>query len=366
MMRLQAGASLRARKPQAVLPPSLLPDLAYTPEVARETAHLYERVSRVIPPIEWPGFAPYVKAINELKRARNAVVLAHNYMTPEIFHCVADVVGDSLQLAREASKTNADVIVQGGVHFMAETSKLLNPDKMVLIPDLRAGCSLAASITGADVRALREAYPGVPVVTYVNTSAEVKAESDICCTSANAVQVIDGLDTDKVLFVPDQYLGHYISTKTDKEMILWPGYCPTHTKIQAEDIVARKGEYPGAKVIVHPECRPEVIALADEVLGTGGMCRFAGQTDANVIIVGTEVGIIHRLSKENPDKKFIAASLKAVCPNMKRITAEKVLWALQDLAPEVRVAEPIRIRAKKAVDRMLQVGSVDKKTASLN
>jgi quinolinate synthase len=203
MTRLQAGdASLRARKKQAVLAPSLLPDLAYTPEVARETAHLYERVSRVIPPIEWPGFAPYVKAINELKRARNAVVLAHNYMTPEIFHCVADVVGDSLQLAREASKTNADVIVQGGVHFMAETSKLLNPDKMVLIPDLRAGCSLAASITGADVRALREAYPGVPVVTYVNTSAEVKAESDICCTSSNAVRVVESLGAKRVILFP--------------------------------------------------------------------------------------------------------------------------------------------------------------------
>ena len=173
--------------------PASLPDLAYTPEVARETAHLYEKVSRVIPPIEWPGFAPYIKAINELKRSRNAVVLAHNYMTPEIFHCVADVVGDSLQLAREAAKSDADIIVQGGVHFMAETSKLLNPDKMVLIPDSRAGCSLAASITGADVRALREAYPGVPVVTYVNTSAEVKAESDICCTSSNAVRVVESL-----------------------------------------------------------------------------------------------------------------------------------------------------------------------------
>ena len=214
MTRLQAGASPRARKPQAVLTPSLLPDLAYTPEVARETAHLYERVSRVIPPIEWPGFAPYVKAINELKRARNAVVLAHNYMTPEIFHCVADVVGDSLQLAREASKTSADVIVQGGVHFMAETSKLLNPDKMVLIPDLRAGCSLAASITGADVRALREAYPGVPVVTYVNTSAEVKAESDICCTSSNAVRVVESLGAKRVILIPDEYLAKWVATQT--------------------------------------------------------------------------------------------------------------------------------------------------------
>ena len=193
MTQISAVSSGKVLRPARELIPATLPDLAYTPEVARETAHLYERVSRVIPPIEWPGFAPYIKAINELKRSRNAVVLAHNYMTPEIFHCVADVVGDSLQLAREAAKSDADIIVQGGVHFMAETSKLLNPDKMVLIPDARAGCSLASSITGADVRALREAYPGVPVVTYVNTSAEVKAESDITCTSSNAVRVVESL-----------------------------------------------------------------------------------------------------------------------------------------------------------------------------
>src|SRR3954452_13376503 len=194
-----AMPSGRVFNPPRDLPPAMLPDLAYTPEVARETAKLYERVARVITPIEWPGLAPYVKAINELKRARNAVILAHNYMTPEIFHCVADVVGDSLQLAREAAKSDADIIVQGGVHFMAETSKLLNPDKLVLIPDLRAGCSLAASITGEDVRLLRERYPGVPVVTYVNTSAEVKAESDICCTSSNAVEVVESLGVERVI-----------------------------------------------------------------------------------------------------------------------------------------------------------------------
>jgi quinolinate synthase len=206
MATVQTGSPEWEAKAQAVLPPSLLPDLAYTPEVARETAHLYERVSRVIPPIEWPGFAPYIKAINDLKRARNAVVLAHNYMTPEIFHCVADVVGDSLQLAREASKADAEVIVQCGVHFMAETSKLLNPDKTVLIPDNRAGCSLAASITGEDVRALREAYPGVPVVTYVNTSADVKAESDICCTSSNAVRVVESMGTKRVIMIPMNWM----------------------------------------------------------------------------------------------------------------------------------------------------------------
>ncbi len=250
-------------KAQAALPPTLLPDLAYTPEVARETAHLYERVSRVIPPIEWPGFAPYIKAINDLKRARNAVVLAHNYMTPEIFHCVADVVGDSLQLAREAAKTDAEVIVQGGVHFMAETSKLLNPDKMVLIPDLRAGCSLAASITGADVRALREAYPGVPVVTYVNTSAEVKAECDICCTSSNAVRVVESLGAKRVILIPDEYLAKWVATQTNVEIIAWKGHCEVHERFSGEELRAYREADPGVKIIAHPECDPDVIEEAD-------------------------------------------------------------------------------------------------------
>jgi quinolinate synthase len=303
--------------------------------------------------------------IMRLKRQRGAIILAHNYQRGEV-QDLADFVGDSLELSQNAARTDTGVIVFCGVHFMAETASIICPDKKVLLPDIDAGCPMANMITAEKLIAKKQEVPDAAVVCYVNSSAAVKAESDICCTSANAVQVVQELNTDRVLFVPDQYLGHYISTKTGKEMILWPGYCPTHTKIQAEDIVARKGDYPGAKVIVHPECRPEVIALADEVLGTGGMCRFAGQTNASVIIVGTEVGIIHRLSKENPDKRFIAASSKAVCPNMKKITAEKVLWALEDLSPEVRVAEPIRVRAKKAVDRMLQVGSVDRKTASLN
>ena len=230
MTAVHSGRPLKAREAATALTPTILPDLAYTPEVARETAHLYERVSRVIPPIEWPGFAPYIRAINDLKRSRNAVVLAHNYMTPEIFHCVADVVGDSLQLAREAAKTDAEIIVQGGVHFMAETSKLLSPDKLVLIPDSRAGCSLAASITGADVRALREAYPGVPVVTYVNTSAEVKAESDICCTSSNAVRVVESLGVKRVILIPDEYLAKWVQTQTRVEIITWKGHCEVHER----------------------------------------------------------------------------------------------------------------------------------------
>lgn len=306
-----------------------------------------------------------LEEILRLKRQRGAIILAHNYQRGEV-QDLADFVGDSLELSQNASKTEAEVIVFCGVHFMAETASILCPDKKVLLPDINAGCPMANMITAQELIARRKEVPDAAVVCYINSSADVKAESDVCCTSANAVKVIESLDADKILFVPDQYLGHYISTKTDKEMILWPGFCPTHVKIQAEDIINKKGEHPGAKVIVHPECRPEVIALADEVLSTGGMCRFAKQTDAKVIIVGTEVGIIHRLSKENPDKKFIAASPKAVCPNMKKITPEKVLWALQDLAPEVRVAEEIRVRARRAVDRMLEIGRVEQKTASLN
>jgi quinolinate synthase len=303
--------------------------------------------------------------ILRLKRQRSAIILAHNYQRGEV-QDLADFVGDSLELSQKASKTKADVIVFCGVHFMAETAYILCPDRTVLLPDINAGCPMANMITAERLIVKKKEVPDAAVVCYINSSADVKAESDVCCTSANAVKVIESLDTNKILFVPDQYLGHYISTKVDKEMILWPGFCPTHVKIQAEDIINQKREHPGAKVIVHPECRPEVIALADEVLSTGGMCRFAKQTDAKMIIVGTEVGIIHRLSKENPGKKFIAASSKAVCPNMKKITLEKVLWALQDMAPEVRVAEEIRVRAKRAVDKMLEIGRVEQKIASLS
>src|SRR5690606_2424908 len=217
----RAGAGHAARR-LGVLP---MPSLEWNDQVAKETAHLYERVKGVVPPVEWPFFAPYIKAINLLKKQRNAVLLAHNYQTPEIYNCVADFVGDSLQLAKEATKTDADIIVQGGVHFMAETSKLLNPDKTVLIPDIKAGCSLASSITGADVRLLRQRYPGVPVVTYVNTSAEVKAESDICCTSSNAVQVVESFGTDRVICIPDEFLARWVATQTKVKIIAWKGHC---------------------------------------------------------------------------------------------------------------------------------------------
>src|ERR1700719_2844386 len=240
-----------------------MPSLEWNETVARETAHLYERIKAVVPAVEWPFFAPYVRAINALKRERNAVILAHNYQTPEIFNCVADVVGDSLQLAREATKTSAAVIVQCGVHFMAETSKILNPDKVVLIPDLRAGCSLAQSVTGDDVRLLRERFPGVPVVTYVNTSAEVKAESDICCTSSNALQVVESLGSDRVIFLPDEYLARYVGSQTDVKIIAWKGHCEVHERFTADELRSYRESDPSIKIIAHPECPPEVIEEAD-------------------------------------------------------------------------------------------------------
>ncbi len=296
-----------------------------------------------------------VERILDLKEKREAVILAHNYQRNEV-QDIADFVGDSLELSQQAARTDAKVIVFCGVHFMAETASILSPDKTVLLPDAHAGCPMANMITAEALIKRKGELPGVTVVCYINSSAEVKAESDICCTSANAVKVIESVAAKEILFVPDQYLGHYISTKTNKKMYLWPGFCPTHMKIQPEDITRLKLEYPQAKAIVHPECTPEVIAVADEVLSTGGMIRFARQTEAREIIIGTEVGIIHRLEKENPGKNFIPASKKAVCPNMKLITLEKMLWSLEDMAPQVKVPEEIRVKAKAAVDKMLKIG----------
>jgi len=289
-----------------------------------------------------------------LKQERNAVILAHNYQRGEV-QDIADFVGDSLELSQQAAGTNADTVVFCGVHFMAETAAILCPEKTVLLPDKNAGCPMADMITAEQLRQEKGKLPGVPVVCYINTSAEVKAESDICCTSAGGVKVVASLDSDEVIFVPDQYLGHYISTVTGKKMVLWPGYCPTHARIQPGDIARLKKEHPQAKVAVHPECRPEVIALADEVLSTGGMCCYAQSDDVREMIVGTELGIIHRLQKENPGKKFLQVSERATCPNMKLITLEKVLWSLEEMSPRVEVPEAIRLRAKTAVDRMLSI-----------
>ncbi|OGN91647.1 MAG: quinolinate synthase [Chloroflexi bacterium RBG_13_48_17] len=290
-----------------------------------------------------------------LKKRRNAVILVHNYQLGEI-QDIADFVGDSLDLSQKAAKTDAGVIVFCGVHFMAETASILCPDKTVLLPDMHAGCPMANMITVPQLRAKKKEHPKATVVCYINSSAAVKAESDICCTSANAIGVIESLDADEILFVPDQYLGHYVSTKTTKKVILWPGFCPTHVRILPEHIAKLKQEYPRAKVVVHPECTPAVIALADEVLSTSGMIQFAKREDVRQMIVGTEIGIIYRLRKENPGKSFIPVSEQAVCPNMKLITLEKVLWSLEEMAPVVKVPEKIRLKAKKAVDRMLAVG----------
>jgi quinolinate synthase len=299
--------------------------------------------------------AELTKEILELKQKRGAVILAHNYQRGEV-QDIADFVGDSLELSQNAAKTSAVVIVFCGVHFMAETASILCPDKVVLLPDMNAGCPMADMITAEGLKRRKGELPGAAVVCYINSSAEVKAESDVCCTSANAVRVIESLDAREILFVPDQYLGHYISTKTGKKMILWPGFCPTHLRIQPEDLTRLKQEYPQARVVVHPECRPEVINLADEVLSTGGICRYAGREDITQMIVGTEIGIIHRLRKENPGKQFISASEQAICPRMKLITLEKILWSLEEMTPRVKVPEEIRLKAKLAVDKMLEIG----------
>jgi len=297
-----------------------------------------------------------IEKIRSVREKRGAVILAHNYQLGEV-QDLADFVGDSLELSQQAAATDAGVIVFCGVHFMAETAAILSPDKVVLLPDVHAGCPMADMITAERLREKKKEHPRAVVVCYVNSSAEVKAESDICCTSANAVAVIESLDAEEVLFVPDQYLGHYISTRTGKKMILWPGFCPTHARITANRVSELKQEYPAAKLVVHPECRPEVIALADEVLSTGGMCRYAQRDDVGEMIVGTEMGIIYRLRKENPGKRFIPVSEQAICPNMKSITLEKVLWSLEQMEPEVKVPEDIRLRAREAVDKMLKIGA---------
>ncbi len=297
-----------------------------------------------------------VDRILKLKKTRNAVILAHNYQLGEV-QDIADFVGDSLELSQNAARTGADVIVFCGVHFMAETASILCPDKVVLLPDAHAGCPMADMITAEGLRQKKQELPGATVVCYINSSAEVKAESDVCCTSANAVKVIESLDeANEILFVPDQYLGDYIGSKTGKKMILWPGFCPTHLRIQPQHIVRLRQEYPQAKVIVHPECHPEVISLADEVLSTGGMCRYIKESEAEDIIVGTEIGIIHRLRKESPGKRFVPVSEQAICPRMKLISLEKILWSLEEMAPEVKVQEETRLKAKAAVDRMLEIG----------
>jgi quinolinate synthase len=332
-----------------------MPSLAWNEQVARETAHLYERIKSVVPAVEWPFFAPYVKAINALKRERNAVILAHNYQTPEIYNCVADFVGDSLQLAREATKVEADVIVQCGVHFMAETSKILNPDKTVLIPDAKAGCSLAASITGEDVRALRRKFPGIPVVAYVNTSAEVKAEVDICCTSSNAVEVVESLGADTVIFLPDRYLASYVASRTKVRIIPWQGACEVHERFTGEELRRYRESDPELRIIAHPECPPDVLAEADFTGSTAHMIDWVRAQRPKRIAMVTECSMADNVQAELPDVQFVRPC--NLCPHMKRITLPKILDSLVHLREEVVIDPAIAARARRSVERMVNLKS---------
>ena len=325
----------------------------YTPELAEAMAPLYTRLRAVIPAPEWPFHAPLIHAINILKRERNAVILAHNYQTPEIFHGVADITGDSLKLAQEAQTADADIIVQCGVHFMAETSKLLNPDKTILLPDTRAGCSLAASITGADVRLLRESYPDAPVVSYVNTSAEVKAESDICCTSSNARAVVESLGAKRVLCIPDEYLARNIARETQVEVIAWKGRCEVHERFSAEDLRQYRESDPGLAIIAHPECPPDVIHEADFSGSTSGMANWIGEHQPKRVIMVTECSMSDNLAVEHPQVDFVRPC--NLCPHMKRITLRNILDSLLEMREEITIDPALAERARKPIERMLAV-----------
>jgi quinolinate synthase len=317
------------------------------------SASLYDRVRRVVPPMEWAVFAPDVEAILRLKRERNAVILAHNYMTPEIFHCVADIVGDSLHLAREAQRVRADVIVMAGVHFMAETAKMLNPGSRVLIPDLEAGCSLAASITAADVRLLRERYPGVPVVTYVNTSAAVKAESDICCTSGNARRIIESLRVPEVIMLPDQYLAANVARETGVKIISWAGSCEVHERFTPAQIRTLRAENPGVVVLAHPECPPDVVAESDFAGSTAAMADYVTDRQPGRVVLITECSMADNIAVLHPRVEFVRPC--NLCPHMKRITLPKLRATLETLTHEVTIAPAVADRARRAVERMLAV-----------
>jgi quinolinate synthase len=330
----------------------MLAETAATDLLAR-TAPLYARVKSVVPPIEWPFFARDIDAILTLKRTRNAVILAHNYQTPEIFHCVADLVGDSLALAREATRVDADVIVLAGVHFMAETAKLLNPAKTVLIPDAAAGCSLASSITPADVRLLRQRYPGVPIVTYVNTSAAVKAESDICCTSGNAKKVVESLGVDRVIMLPDEYLAQNVAAETRVSIISWAGHCEVHERFTAAEIRLLREQHPGVVVLAHPECPPEVVAEADFAGSTAAMIGYVGSKRPARVVMVTECSMSDNVAVEYPDIEFVRPC--NLCPHMKRITLPRIRRALETMTHEVTIDPAVAVGARRAVERMLAI-----------
>ncbi len=335
--------------------------LAYTAQVRAATDHLYPRVADFITPMEWPAIAPLVHEINTLKAQKNAVILAHNYMTPDIFHLVGDFMGDSLQLAREAAKVDADIIIQAGVHFMAETSKILAPDKTVLIPDTRAGCSLAASITAADVRLIRQRYPDLPIVTYVNTTAEVKAECDITCTSSNAVQVVEHVarewNTNRVILIPDQYLARNVAAMTGISIITWPGACEVHETFTREDVDALRAAHPGVVILAHPECPPDVLQAADYAGSTAALANYVQTRNPAKVVLLTECSMSDNVAATAPQTSFIRPC--NLCPHMKRITLENIRDALLTGQTEVVIAEDVRLRAKAAIDAMLALPKTD-------
>ena len=332
-------------------------EFAFTPQVEAETAPIWEKVRRHVTPMEWRAQAPLIARINQLKAEKDAVILAHNYMTPEIFHGVGDYVGDSLGLAKAAAVSKASVIVQAGVHFMAETSKVLSPEKTVLIPDLRAGCSLAASITGADVRLVKQRYPGVPVVTYVNTTAEVKAETDICCTSANAVQVVEEAarlwGTDRVILIPDEFLARNVARQTEVRIIAWQGRCEVHERFTAADIAEVRAAYPGAEVLAHPECPPDVVAAADFAGSTAAMNAYVLSRKPRRVVLITECSMADNVAADAPDTEFLRPC--NLCPHMKRISLENIYETLLHGRYEVTVEASVAARARLAVQRMIDL-----------
>ena len=328
--------------------------MEFTQEVRIATDPIYQKISSVMPEMEWSVHAPYIHRINQLKKEKNAIVLAHNYQTPEIYHGIADVAADSLALAIEAAKTKADIIVMAGVHFMAETSKLMSPEKKVLLPDMAAGCSLSSSITGKDVRLLKEKYPGVPVVSYINTSADVKAETDICCTSANAVKIVESLGVKKVIFLPDHYLAKYVSSQTNIEIIAWKGICMVHDQFNAKEIHDIRAKNPGIKIIAHPECPPDVIKASDFAGSTGGMIKYVEDNQPKKVMMVTECSMSDNIQVENPNVEFIRPC--NLCPHMKKITLPKILDCLENETGEIIMDKEIIAKARIPVERMAAIG----------
>ena len=328
--------------------------MEFTAEIRKATDTIYRKISKAVPEIEWPSHAPYIYEINKLKKEKNAVILAHNYQTPEIYHGISDFSADSLALAVEAAKTKADIIVMCGVHFMAETAKLMSPNKKVLLPDMSAGCSLSSSITSQDVRNLKKKYPGVPVVSYVNTSAEVKSETDVCCTSANAVKIVNSLGVKKVIFLPDDYLAKYVASQTDVEIISWKGTCEVHEQFNDEEINEIRKNNPGIKVIAHPECPPDVIKASDFTGSTSGMIKYVKDNQPEKVMMVTECSMSDNVQVDNPNVKFVRPC--NLCPHMKKITLPKILDCLKNETNEILMSKETINKARKSVERMAVIG----------